>query len=138
MPMQPIGRDSPAAVARVVALAMMADASFHPCEVDALERVQAWRDMGLSRPQFLAVASRAFEEQMQSMRRHDRARLLDDAALDQTLDAVTEPALRQLAYRLVVEVLPADGRLGAAEMAVLQRLLDRWQLADAALAHALV
>ena len=61
-----------------------------------------------------------------------------DTALDRAVDAVTEPALRQLAYRLVVEVLPADGRLGAAEMAVLQRLLDRWQLADAALAHALV
>jgi uncharacterized tellurite resistance protein B-like protein len=72
------------------------------------------------------------------MRHHDRPCLLDDAALDGALDAITEPALRQLAYRLVVEVLPADGRLSDAEMALLQRLLDRWQLADAALAHALV
>jgi hypothetical protein len=131
-------KDSPAAMARVLAMTMMADACFHPRELEALDRVGAFGCLGLTRNSFLTVASECFEAQMQSMRAADRAQLLDDASLDAALDAVQAPDKRELVYRLVLELLPADGRLSEGELALLQRLLDRWNLRDAASAHALV
>jgi uncharacterized tellurite resistance protein B-like protein len=131
-------KDSPVAMARVLAMTMMADACFHPRELEALDRVRAFSRLGLSRNAFLTVASECFEAQMQSMRAANRAELLDDASLDVALDAVQSPEKRELVYRLVIELLPADGRLSESELALLQRMLDRWALRDAALAHALV
>lgn len=65
--MKPYARNSSAAVSRVVALTMMADASFHPREL---------------------------------------------AALDE----------------MAVALLPADGPLAEPELALLKKMLDRWQL----------
>jgi hypothetical protein len=44
------------------------------------------------------------------------------------LDAVDDPDCRALAYRLAVTLLPADGQLAEPELALLQRMLDRWKL----------
>jgi hypothetical protein len=41
-------KDSPAAMARVLAMTMMADACFHPRELEALDRVGAFGCLGLT------------------------------------------------------------------------------------------
>lgn len=131
-------KDSQATMARVLAMTMMADACFHPRELEALDRVRGFSRLGLSRNAFLSVASECFEARMRSMRAANRAELLDDASLNVALDAVQSPGKRELVYRLVIELLPADGRLSAGELALLQRILDRWDLRDTALEQGLV
>ena len=120
--------DSPAAIARAVALTMMADASLHPKELDALDAIDLYAQLGLTREQFLSVASDCFADAMLDMRNRDRLTLLDDSLVDRILAAVQNPRARELAYRASVALLPADGRLSEAELAVLQRMLDTWQL----------
>jgi hypothetical protein len=116
------------AVARAVTLTMMADASMHPKELDALDAMNLYADLGLTREQFLHIASECFADALIDMRERDRSTLLDDALVDRILGAVHDPQARALAYRASVALLPADGRLNDGELAVLQRMLDRWQL----------
>jgi uncharacterized tellurite resistance protein B-like protein len=120
--------DSPAAIARAVALTMMADASVHPKELDALDAIDLYAKLGLTREEFLGVASECFADAMLDMRARDRLTLLDDALVDRILADVQDPRARELAYRASVALLPADGRLNDSELAVLQRMLDTWRL----------
>lgn len=124
----PYPKNSPAAVARTVVLAMMADASMHPRELEALDHVSLFDTLGLSRERFLTIASECFADAMADMRARDRADLIDDALVDRILADVDDPQARALAYRAAVAVLPADGQLNQAELAVLQRMLDHWRL----------
>lgn len=128
--------NSPQAVARVVALAMAADASFDPREVEALERLDAFARIGLTRAEFLHLARDLYGDLMCWMREAGHGTLVDDAAVDRVAAGLTDPALRKLACALLVAVLPADGRLGADELAVFQRLLHLWQIPGPSLQEA--
>lgn len=125
---RPASADRPLAIARAVALTMMADASLHPKELEALDGMNLYADLGLTRDEFLHIASECFADAMLDMRERDRATLLDDVLVDRVLSDVREPEARALAYRASVALLPADGRLSEGELAVLQRMLDQWQL----------
>lgn len=116
------------AVARAVALTLMADASVHPKELDALDALNLYAELGLTRDQFLTIASECFADAMLDMRERDRPTLLDDVLVDRVLGDVHDAEARALAYRASVALLPADGHLSEGELAVLQRMLDRWQL----------
>ena len=122
------GAERSTAVARAVALTMMADASLHPKELDALDAMNLYAELGLTRDQFLTIASECFADAMLDMRERDRPTLLDDVLVDRVLGDVHDAEARALAYRASVALLPADGRLSEGELAVLQRMLDRWQL----------
>lgn len=125
----PRGRSSATtSAARAIALAMMADASLHPRELDALDAANLYDELGVTREQFLGIAAECFADAMIDMRDRDRATLLDDALIDRILGDVEDPAHRALAYRACVALLPADGRLNPGELTVLQRMLDRWHL----------
>lgn len=126
----------PEAVARLLALAMMVDHSIHPREVRELDRIDAARRLGLAPGALLVLLGRCFDGQMQQVRALDRRHLVEDDCVHAALDAV-DPEDRLLAYQLVVELLPADGQLADAELALLQTLLDRWHLRDIAARHTL-
>jgi len=121
-------RPAATAAARAIALAMMADASLHPRELDALDSVNVYSELGVTRDQFVGIAAECFADAMTDMRDRDRATLIDDVLVDRILGDVEDPGHRALAYRACVALLPADGRLNPGELAVLQRMLDRWQL----------
>jgi DnaJ-domain-containing protein 1 len=127
-PPKPLPALDSEAIARVVALAMFADASVHPAELAALEAHGLLAELGLTRDQFLAVASDCFTDAMVDMRARSRNHLLDDALVDRELARVDDPQARVLAYRAAVALLPADGRLHDGELALLQRMVEAWQL----------
>ena len=132
--------NSPQAVARVVALGMAADARFDPREIESLERQAAFERMGLTRGEFRDLARDLFGDLMCWMREAGHVTLVDDAAVDRVAADLTDPVLQRLACALLIAVLPADGRLGEEELAVFQRLLDRWaisglDLREAACSH---
>jgi hypothetical protein len=126
-------RNSPAAIARVVALAMLADATVHPREIDAIDALGLHQELGISRDAFLTIVSECFAEAMIDMRARDRLRLVDDALVDWILADLDDPQACALAYRATLALLPADGRLSPEELAVLQRMFDRWPLRGEAL-----
>jgi hypothetical protein len=126
-----------AAVARVVALSMMADENLHPSELAALDAIDPWSKLGMSRDEFIGLTSECFDDLMCDMHASNRATLLDVPDLDASIAAVEDPQMQALAYRMVTALLPADGHLSGPELAVLQRMLDRWQLPPDVLKRAL-
>lgn len=131
--LRPYARNSPDAIARAVALAMLADVSIDPRELDAVDALGVLQDLGMQRDTFVSICSECFAEVMIDMRAHGRMTLLDDALVDRILADVDDPQACALAYRATLALLPADGRLTAEELAVLQRMFDRWPLEREAL-----
>lgn len=115
--------DSSQAMARIVALAALADGSLHPRELSALQGAQ----LPLSDATLHAVL-REFCEDLLST--HDAAPTgtltLDDAAIAALLDEVQDASLRARLLRLCVEVVEADGHLAGGECQVLRALASRW------------
>lgn len=120
--------NSSQAVAHVVSLAMLADASYHPKELSALDHAHAFERLGLSREEFLAIARDSFTALMTSLRKPGLYGLLTVEELDAALDSVRDGEQRRLALELVMELLPADGLVRPVELALVQRLIERWEI----------
>jgi hypothetical protein len=118
--------NSPQATAHVVSLAMLADASFHPKEVSALDQACAFERLGITRDEFLGIARDDFTALMAGLRRPGPYGLLDADELDAALDGVEDVAQRRLAFELVMALLPADGQVRGPELALVRRLSERW------------
>jgi uncharacterized tellurite resistance protein B-like protein len=120
--------NSPQAIAHVVSLAMLVDASYHPKEVSALDHARAFERLGLSRDEFLGIARDNFTALMTSLRRQGPYGLLTGEELDLALDTVQDLTQRRLAFELVMELLPADGQVRPVELALVRRLQERWDI----------
>lgn len=120
--------NSPQAIAHVVSLAMLVDASYHPKEVSALDHARAFERLGLSREEFLGIARDNFTALMTSLRRPGPYGLLTGEELDLALDTVQDLTQRRLAFELVMELLPADGQVRPVELALVRRLQERWDI----------
>ena len=126
-----------AAAASLLAIVVSANGRVDPREVAALERLGAFRRLGIGRHDFLGWAEAALEEigrplsQTQWLRACDRSRLL---ALQQ---AVHDRALRLLVCRLSAAVITADGRVTGGERQVYESLLGQWALTESMVVDAI-
>ncbi|MGE5665090.1 MAG: hypothetical protein ACM3ZD_00485 [Betaproteobacteria bacterium] len=118
--------NSPQATAHLVSLALLADASYHPKEVSALDQARAFERLGLSREEFLEIARDSFTALMARLRRPGPYGLLELEELDAVIDAVQDTAQRRLAFDLVMALLPADAQVRGSELALARRLMERW------------
>lgn len=118
------------AAATLLAIVVSANGQVDPREVAELERLGAFKRLGISRHDFLARADAALEEigrplsQTQWLRPGDRARMLD------LQHAVQDRALRLLVCRLSAAVITADGRVSGGERQVYESLLGHWALTE--------
>lgn len=126
------------AAASLVAIVVSANGRIDAREVAELDRLHAFRRLGIERENFMALAESALEEvglplsQSQWLRMSDRSRLL---ALQ---EAVVDPGLRLLVCRLSAAVITADGRVTTDERVVYKSLLSQWAVSDTMVAHAIM
>lgn len=121
--------DSPQAVARIVALALLADGNLHPRELGALQRLQF--NQGASLPEgSLQTVLRDFCEDLLATHAAAPASTLtlDDATIASLLDEVQDEALRIRVLQLCVAVIEADAHLARGEFRVLQAAARRWHV----------
>ena len=120
-------QNSPEAMARIVALVMLADADFDDCEVDMLDRLGVYERIGASRPTFIRVVQEYFED---LLRDHtgDRVPLLDAQRLDAVLDAVDDEKKRVDLAAIMLSLISADGNMNDAELATFRHVLEHWGL----------
>lgn len=120
--------DTPLAMARVLAMVMAADAQIDDREVQILDELQAFRRLGVSRPEFLRIAQ-GFSAGLGHHRgEHSYLRMSDIELVDQLLDEVRSPQSRLLVARLAAGVITADGRVSELERMVYDHMLCRWGL----------
>lgn len=122
--------DSPQAVARIVALALLADGNLHPRELDALQCMRRSQDVSLP-DDTLRTVLREFCEDL--LATHGAAQastlMLDDATITALLDEVQDESLRIRVLQLCVAVIEADTHLARGELRMLYAASLRWHVA---------
>jgi hypothetical protein len=117
------------ALVRVLTLAIVSDGRLDADEVAALDRLEAYRRIGLERGAFYREVERSCQALIDGGLSPSASALrLDDGLPRQWVDAVRAPALRHLVLQLAFEVIRSDRRLHPAESGVFWGLLDAWGL----------
>jgi uncharacterized tellurite resistance protein B-like protein len=121
--------NAPEALARIVAAAVLADGGLDKHEIEALDRCDVVRKLGMSREDFDRVVH-DFCDDMQAVSLHDhRGQLvLDRATTDQLLAEIDTPALQIKVLGIVLDIAAADGRLAPSELTLVSQAMTRWGL----------
>lgn len=136
--MSEVSVDSPAALARVVAMVMVADTELDPREVGVLDELDAFARLGITRGEFMRQARLYCADLGQRMGARGWLRLSDVERIDGVLAGVRDPAKRLLVARLAAGVITADGRVQDIERLVFDQLLARWGLTRSEVSRAIL
>ena len=127
--MRPYPSNSPRAAARIVALATLADGNLCKAELDILDRLRAYEQLGLERAEFHAVVHTLCEDLLTP------AHLtwadvcpVDPRTLAELMAEVDDPELRLKVLRLCISVCEADGHVAEGEEIVLVAAVEHWGL----------
>ena len=121
--------DSPHAAARIVALTLVADGHVSKTELDVLDRVGAYRQLGLDRHAVHGVLQGFCEDLLQARHPHwADACQVDPRTLSQLMAEIESPALRITVLRLCVAVVEADDHIADGESIVLVSAVEQWGL----------
>ena len=118
--------NSPEAVSRLVAMAIITDAEVDDRELDALDRINFYGSVGINKWAFGDVLADFCDDLARSADRRGYIRLLDQRCIDQLLAEVDDPVLRLTTVALITNILRSDGRVEVQEAAFLNYVLERW------------
>jgi uncharacterized tellurite resistance protein B-like protein len=118
--------DSSEALARLLAMVMITDAKLDDREMEALERLDLLRIIGLGREQFSRVVKEYCDEVIAAGSPAGKVNLMDRARIDAIVDAVQDRRKRMDAASMALIVMKADGQFHDAELALLRYTLQRW------------
>lgn len=122
-------RDTPEALARVIAAALLADGGLDKAELDSLERNDVVQRLGMSPPDFDRIVQEFCEDmQVVSLRDHGGQLALDRATVDQLLSAVAAPELQVAALGMMLDLAGANARLSPGELTLVSQAMTRWGL----------
>lgn len=116
------------APARVLALFVAANGSIDSNEIGTLERLGAFRRLGVGRKRFLEMAQRCIDEVGSGLCERSWLRVSDLDHVNALLDAVDDESMRLLVLRLSAAAITADGRVSGDERMVYEHALARWRI----------
>lgn len=121
--------NSAQAASRIVALAMLADGDVCKAELDELDRLDAYEQLGLPPEELYAVAHLLCEDLLSTAQLtwSDACRV-DPRTLAELLAEVDDPRLRLKVLRLCVSVVEADGQVAEGESIILGSAVEYWGL----------
>ena len=128
--MRDFATDSPQAMARVLALVLIADTQLDPEELLALDELNVCDRIGMSRKEFMDICREYCAQLAQRMGPKESLRLSDPTLVDELLAGVSNYGLRLLVARLAVGLVVADGRVSGTERRLYLHMLSRWGLSE--------
>lgn len=124
-------KNSPEAMARVVAMTMIADAALDDRELALMDRLRFYDIIGLDREGFADVVEQYCEDLLQTDGAGtdgERVALLAPERVDAVLDGIDDPGRQRLTAQMIASVAGADGRMHLTELALFGHVLARWNL----------
>lgn len=128
-------RNSPEAAARILSLAALADGSLSSIEVEALDEVDAYTQLGLHRLQMQEVMRALCHDLLshaelkeQGCAQEPTVCRLAPALMAELMAEVDDPQLRMTLLQLCVRVIEADHHIDAGESLVLLTALEQWDV----------
>lgn len=121
--------DTPEALARIVAAAVLADGGLDRTELESIERNAVSLRLGMSPQEFDRVVHEFCEDiQVVSLPGPGGQLALDRATIDQLLSEVASPALQIRLLGILLDIVGADARLNPAELTLVSQAMTRWGL----------
>jgi uncharacterized tellurite resistance protein B-like protein len=119
--------NSPEALARVVAIAMMADGAIDSSELKSLERHDIINRLGLDHERFDQVFYEYYEDLLSCAHRLPSGQFeLDAVNVGLLLDEIRDPLLQKKALRAMLDIVNADRRLTGMEAGLIAQALKHW------------
>ena len=120
--------DSSEAMARILALSMLADGGLDQSELKVIANTKILARLGMTGSQFQVVLQTLCEDMLQCMRGFDYGKIeLDRNVIDQLLSEVKEPHLQKQLLRVMMAVVDADGKMSDGEAVLISQALKRWK-----------
>jgi len=121
--------NSPQAAARIVALTVLADRDIDKAELDLLDRLAVYEQLGLDRQEFHALLDSLCEDLLSSAQlQWADACPVDDRTLAELMGEIEDPLLRRKLLRLCIEIAEADGQVAEGESIMLSAVVEHWGL----------
>ena len=121
--------DSPEALTRIVALALMADGIIDPSELRLLKDQEVLSRLGLDPDSFDRVFYEFCTDMLNAAQRTSSGQLqLDGKGIKRLLDEVTDPALQKTMLRTIMDITHADQQLAGSEAVLITEALKCWSL----------
>lgn len=128
-------RNSPEAAARILSLAALADGSLSSVEVEALDEVDAYAQLGLHRLQMQEVMRALCHDLLSHAELNEQGSVheatvcrLAPAQMAELMAEVDDPQLRMTLLQLCIRVIEADHHIDEGESLVLLTALQQWDL----------
>lgn len=120
--------NSPEAIARVLAMAMITDAKLDDRELDAMESFGIYARLGLTKEEFAIVVADYCDELVEAGDIDGKINLMDHDRIEAILAPVTDAARQLDVVAMVLAIVKADGGIHDTELELLRTILDRWDL----------
>jgi uncharacterized tellurite resistance protein B-like protein len=121
------GKNSPEAMARIIAMIMLSDADLGDAEVEMMARLEVYDRIGVNRGTFIRVVKEYFDDLLKEDT-GARVRLIDARRLDEVLDCVDDEKKQTDLAAIMLSLISADGSMNDAELATLRHVLRHWGL----------
>lgn len=120
--------NSPEAIARTIAMFMLADGDIDPSELEALEWLSLYESIGIERKEFITVLKDYFDDLTDEIEANGTVNLLNPVRVDDVLTGVTDHKKRLATLAIAIDMCKSDHALNEPEMALLQHAMSRWQI----------
>lgn len=119
--------DSPKAVSRLLALAMIVDGHIAPSELKALRASGILRQVGIDDDTFDDVVRDLCEDLLSTAHQRGSGEVeIDVRLLDALLADVEEPTLRMATMKAMLDIVHADTVVDSRETLLIQRAFKAW------------
>jgi hypothetical protein len=120
--------DSPQAATRLLAMALVADGHYAPCELRTLDRLDASGQLGLSPQGMKSVIDTFCEELMHAQRGvWQGSGGLEPELRERLLNEVRNPRVQAQVRRLCEAIVMADGHLADGEVELMDAMALAWR-----------
>ena len=121
--------DSPEAMSRIVALALLADGALDPREIESLDKQAILDKLGISHETLDRVTHEFCNDLLQCARAPNVGQIeLDHDLVGHLLDDLRTPEKQQQALAAIVDIVNADGCLNSGEAILIAEAMSRWGL----------
>lgn len=125
--MRSYATNSPAAIGRLIAMAILADGRLDNREVDWIKHNDTASLLGVDRDTLIQVLLDCCRDVI-SEAEQERVFLLEDHRLARLADDVTDKALQKVALSAMLLIAKADGDVSEGEQTLLRFLMSRWEI----------
>lgn len=121
--------NSKQAMARIIALSIIADGGLDQSELQALDNSQILKHLRMSEAEFDQIMHELCNDMLQTFDGMPHGSILLDAnVIHRLLDEIQDPTLQKILLKVIVAVVDADGRVTEGEAILVDQALSYWNI----------